>query len=101
MKIVYAPRALRDIDEILAYIRKRSPRGAHNVSLAIEHTIHTCALNPRGSPETDEPNVHRCPLGKYRCTIFYRRLVNEAGIEIVRVVRSARVKNLRKVPAED
>jgi plasmid stabilization system protein ParE len=41
MKIVYASRALRDIDEILAYIRKRSPRGAHSVSVAIEHAIQT------------------------------------------------------------
>jgi hypothetical protein len=34
-----------DIDEILAYIQQRSPRGAHSVSLAIEYTIHMCALN--------------------------------------------------------
>jgi plasmid stabilization system protein ParE len=46
MRIVYAPRALRDIDEILSYIHKRSPRGAHAVSLAIEYTIELCALNP-------------------------------------------------------
>src|SRR5262245_6067375 len=101
MKIIYARRALHDIDRILAYIHERDPRGAHNVSLAIEHAIHTCALNPRGSPETDEPNVHRCPLGRYRYTVFYRRLTSEPGIEIVRVVHGARVKNLRKVPDED
>jgi len=101
MKIVYAPRALRDIDEILAYIRKRSPRGAHNVSLAIEHTINMCALNPRGSPETDESNVHRCPLGKYRYTVFYRTLADEVGIEVARVIHSARVKDLSKVPEKD
>jgi hypothetical protein len=35
MKIVCAPRALRDIDGILAYIHERSPRGAYSVSLAI------------------------------------------------------------------
>ncbi len=40
MRVVYAPRALHDIDEILSYIAKRSPRGARSVSLAIEHTIH-------------------------------------------------------------
>jgi len=101
MKIIYAPRALRDIDEILGYVRKRNPRGAHNVSLAIEHTIRMCALNPRGSPETDESNVHRCPLGKYRYTVFYRTLTREAGLEVVRVVHSARVKNLGRIPEED
>jgi plasmid stabilization system protein ParE len=101
MKIVYSRRALRDIDEILAYIRKRSPRGAHKVSRAIEHKIHICALNPRGSPETDESDVYRCPLGKYRYTIFYRALASAEGIEVVRVVHGGRVRNLRKVPDEE
>jgi toxin ParE1/3/4 len=89
-------RALRDIDAILAYIQKRSPSGARNVSLAIEYTIHTCALNPRTGTKTDEPNVYRRPLGKHRYTIFYRILPD--GIEVARVVDGARVKNLAKLP---
>ena len=101
MKITYAPRALRDIDQILVYIHKRSPRGAHSVSLAIEHTIHMCALNPRAIGKTDEPNLHRRPLGKYRYTVFYRVLPGNGGIEVARVVHSARVKNLRKVPGDE
>jgi len=101
MRIVYAPRALRDIDEILAYIRKRSPRGAHSVSLAIEYTIHLCALNPRATGKTNEPNVYRRPLGKYRYTIFYRTLPNDEGIEVARVIHSARVKNLGRLPEEN
>jgi plasmid stabilization system protein ParE len=70
MRIVYAPRALRDIDEILAYIHERSPRGARNVSLAIEHTIRVCALNPDAAAKTDEPNLFRRSRSKYRYTIF-------------------------------
>jgi plasmid stabilization system protein ParE len=72
MKVVYAPRALRDVDEILSYIHERSPRGARNVSFAIEHAVDLCALNPRAGSKTDEPGVYRWPLGKYRFTIFYR-----------------------------
>ena len=101
MKVVYAPRALRDIDEILAYIAKQSPRGAHNVSLAIEYTIHMSALNPRAGAKTDEPNVYRRPLGKkYRYTIFYRILAEEQGIEVARVIHSARVQDLGKLPED-
>lgn len=96
MKVVYAPRALRDIDDILAYIHKRSPGGARNVSLAIEYTIDTCALTPRTGTRTDEPNLYRRPLGKYRYTIFYRMLAD--GIEVARVVHGARVKNSAKLP---
>lgn len=98
MKVRYAPRALRDIDDILAYIHERSPRGAHNVSVAIEHAIRMCSLKPRISPKTDEPNVYRRPLGKYRYTIFYRSLAGDTGIEVIRVVQGSRVKNLAKVP---
>jgi plasmid stabilization system protein ParE len=98
MKVRYAPRALRDIDNILAYIHERNPRGAANVSLAIEHAIRMCALKPRAAAETDEPNVYRRPLGKYRYTIFYRTLAAEEGIEVVRVVHGAQVRNLGKVP---
>jgi plasmid stabilization system protein ParE len=100
MKVVYAPRALRDIDEILAYIHKRSPLGAHNVSVAIENTVHLCALNPRTGAKTNEPNVYRRPLAKYRYTIFYRTLPSSDGIEIARVIHSARVKNLGKLPED-
>ncbi len=46
MRIVYAPRALPGIEEILDYIHARSPRGAHRVSLAIEYAIEKCAFNP-------------------------------------------------------
>ena len=36
----------RDIDRILAHIQKRSPRGAHNVSLAIrKRSLHGRSVN--------------------------------------------------------
>lgn len=98
MRIVYARRALRDIDEILAYIHQRSPRGAHAVSLAIEYAIHMCALNPQAAARTDEPNVYRRPIGKYRYTIFYRTLPDDEGIEVARVIHGARVRHLGSIP---
>src|ERR1017187_3556098 len=101
MTIVYSPRSLRDIDGIRASIQNPSPRGAHKVSLAIEYTIQLCALNPRAASKTDEPNVYRRALGRYRYTIFYRALANDTGIEIARVIYSGLVKDLRKVPDDD
>ena len=101
MKVVYAPQALRDITEILMHVHERSPRGAHNVSVAIEYTIHMCALNPRAGASTDEPNVYRRPLGKYRYTIFYRALTDRDGIEVARIIHGARVKDLRKLPEDE
>jgi toxin ParE1/3/4 len=92
---------LRDIDDILAYIQKRSPSGARNVSLAIEHTIELCALNPRGAAITNLPDVYRRPLAKYRYTVFYRTFVDTGAIEIVRVVHGARVRNLGRLPDDE
>jgi hypothetical protein len=60
-----------------------------------------CALSPRAVGKTDEPNLYRRPLGKYRYTIFYRVLPGDAAIQVARVVHSARVKDLGKVPADD
>ena len=101
MKIVYAPRALRDIDEILSYIHQRSPRGAHAVSQAIEHTIELCALNPRATARTNVPNLYRRPLSKYRYTVFYRVLAGQQGIEVARIIHGARVKDLHTLPDDD
>lgn len=96
MKVVYAPRALRDIGEILEYVHARSPSGARNVSLAIENSVHACALTPRTGSRTDEPGVYRRPLGKYRYTIYYR--LRADGIEVIRVIHSARVRRLGTMP---
>lgn len=98
MKLVYAPRALRDVDEILSYIQSRSIQGAHSVSVAIERPIDACVFNPYIGAKTDEPNLYRYPLARYRYTIFYRVVVKRDVLEVVRVVHGARVRDLGKVP---
>ena len=99
--IVYAPRALRDVDDILSFIHARSPAGARNVSLAIEHAIQACAFNPGIGTRTDEPNVYRRPLGRYRDTIFYRHNPEGSSIEVLRVDHGQRVKSLHRLPQDD
>ena len=100
MRIIYAPRALRDVDEILAYVQKRSPSGAHNLSIAIESAIEMCALNPHIGVRTDRPHLYRWPLRRYRYAIYYRVLPNEDAVEIARVIRAARIKNLGRLPPD-
>lgn len=57
MKVVYAERARQDISDIYDSIAKRSER---------------LAEFPFASAATDEPNLFRRPLTKYRYAIFYR-----------------------------
>jgi toxin ParE1/3/4 len=101
MNVVYAPRALRDIDEILAYIQQRSSRSAANVSLAIEQAVMLSAQVPRAAGKTDLPNHYRRPLVRYPYTLFYSVDATRNDIEILRVIHSARVKNLGSLPADD
>ena len=98
MKLVYAPRALRDVDDILSYIQQRSAQGARSVSVAIEHTAEVCAEHPRGGTPTDEPHVYRWPLSAYRYTIYYRFDPATDVVEIVRVVHAARLRDPGRVP---
>ena len=101
MRLVYAPRALRDIDEILSHIQQTSVQGARSASIAIEHTAEVCAAHSRGGAPTYEPHVYRWPLSAYRYPIFYRFDPARDVVEIVRVVHAARVRDLGRVPDED
>ena len=100
MKLVYVHRALRDIDELLARIAQQSAHDANRVSVAIEQTIAVCAASPRGGSLTDEPHLYRWPLRAYRYTIFYRFDPAHDVVEIVRIVHSARIRNLSRLPDE-
>ena len=101
MRIRYAPRALRDVDDILAYIHARNPHGAHNVSLAIERAIALCALTPAAGSKTDDAGLFRMPLGKYRYTVFYRFDLVSDVLDVVRVIHGARVKDLGSLPDDE
>ena len=98
MRLVFARRALRDIDERLAYIRSHSEPGARNVSIAIEHAIGLCAANPYIGAKTDEPDLLRYPLSRFRYTIFYRVIEGRDILEVVRVIHAARVQDPGKLP---
>ncbi|MCK5551273.1 MAG: type II toxin-antitoxin system RelE/ParE family toxin, partial [Hyphomicrobiaceae bacterium] len=64
----------------------------------IEHTIDACVVNPYIGAKSDEPNVYRYPLAKYRHTIFYRVDQDHGVLEIARIVHGARVRDLGKIP---
>lgn len=101
MKVVYAERARQDISDIYDSIAKRSPGAAQRVEDAIRLACERLAEFPFASAATDEPNLFRRPLTKYRYAIFDRVRPNAEIIEVVRVIRSARIRNLDHIPDED
>ena len=98
MSVRYSPEALADIDSILAHIEKKSAQGASNVASAIGNTIQLCEQFPHSFPRTNRPGIRRIPIVKYPYTIFYKSLGGEPGVVIMRVVHSASVRNLNKMP---
>ena len=61
MKLGYAPRALRDLEDIGTYLLQRSPSGAENVLSAIKSSIEALTAFPEMAPAVDEPG-HRAAI---------------------------------------
>jgi toxin ParE1/3/4 len=93
--------ARADIGDIYDKIARRSPVNAPRVEDKIRATCEALADFPFASARTDAPNVRRVPVVRYPYTIFFR--VNAAAglVEIARVIHSARVKNLDRMPDDE
>ena len=100
MKVVFAERARQDIADIYDSIAQHNPSAALRVEDAIRAGCEKLGDFPYASLATDEPNVRRLPLVRYPYTIFYRIHAARGLVEIARVVHSARVKNLGKLPKD-
>jgi plasmid stabilization system protein ParE len=72
MKVALAPRALRDLEDIAAYLRQRSPSGARNVLLAIKASIDALSAFPEIGRVVDDEQHRRLPVMRYPYSIFYR-----------------------------
>jgi toxin ParE1/3/4 len=72
MNVAYAPRALRDLDGIAAYLTERSPDAAARVLGAIKSSIDTLRFFPQIGRIVDNANHRRIPVLRYPYIIFYR-----------------------------
>ena len=84
MIAVYAPRALRDLEEISAYLSERSPAGATNVVAAIKASIDALEAFPEMAPTADDAGHRRLPVLRFPYVIFYRIDRNEILILHIR-----------------
>ena len=72
MNVVYAPRALRDLQGISAYLVERSPSGVGNVLAAIRSSINTLSYFPEIGALVDGVGHRRMSVPRYPYVIFYR-----------------------------
>lgn len=98
MKVVYARRVQTDIGEIFDYISSQDVAVALAIEAEIRAACDGVGLFPYANSPTDIAHVYRMPLPQRGFTIFNRVKRQQSSVEIARVVRSARVRNLRRMP---
>ena len=101
MKVRETSLALRDLAGILDALYQRSPQGAASVVRAYERARDQLSRLPFSGRELDEFDAWRLPLVTYPYTIFYRVRDDVGEVQILRVVHSARVRDLGRVPEDE
>jgi len=84
MNVVFAPRALRDLTEIDAYLNDRSPSGALRVLAAIKSSIEALEAFPEIGRIVDELQHRRLPVFHFPYVMFYRIVGNDILILHIR-----------------
>jgi toxin ParE1/3/4 len=90
MRIVYSPRAIRDLQQIAAYYRSvADAKVAAAISHRIEHVITRVARRPQTAPRVvNRPDVRAVLVLRYPYKIFYR--VRDDAIEVLHIRHTAR-----------
>jgi toxin ParE1/3/4 len=89
MKVVYTDEALRDLDEILAFIGANYPAIEPAFLRRLEMIERRLARWPESAEEVEQrPRVRAVPFIRYPYKLFYR--VSEEAIEILHVHHAAR-----------
>jgi toxin ParE1/3/4 len=84
VKLRYTLAALAELDEILAYIQERSPKGAHKVQARIQGVINLLLQYPHSGQPTSKRQVRRVVASPYPYLIFYQVADDEIIIHAIR-----------------
>lgn len=98
MKIHYAPIAGRQLADILAYLRERSPRGTRNVGSAIRRTVSLLAATPFAGREGRVAGTREFPVKGYPYLIVYVVDGERDELLIASIVHMARGARYRDDP---
>jgi addiction module RelE/StbE family toxin len=84
MNVVYAPRALRDLQGIVTYLTEQSPSAASHVLAALKSSIATLSYFPEIGRIVDDAGHRRVPVPRYPYLVFYRIADHELFILHIR-----------------
>ena len=90
-RVLWAPVALHDLDDIYDYVSQDSPTPAEELISRIQHSASLLAENPEMGRARDEiePGLRHFPIGRGHYVIYYRPLQEHAGVEIARVLHAS------------
>ena len=89
MKVVYTDEALRDLDEILAFIASNYPAIAASFVMRLDAVMARIGRWPESAQEIEQrPGVRMAPLVRYPYRVFYQ--VTTAAVEILHIHHAAR-----------
>jgi toxin ParE1/3/4 len=90
MRVVYSPRAIRDLEHIAAYYRSvADPTIVAAISERIEHVVNRIAQRPHSAPPVvDRRDVRAVLVLRYPYKIFYR--LRDDVVQILHIRHTAR-----------
>jgi toxin ParE1/3/4 len=84
VKLRYTPRALFELDEVLAYIARHSPHGARRVQARVQAITTLLLLQPHSGRRTSNQRLRRITATPYPYLIVYEVTGDEIIIHAVR-----------------
>jgi plasmid stabilization system protein ParE len=84
MNVRYTLTALAESDEILAYLRERSPAAAAAIARQIELVVSWIAEFPQMGHSVDDTGLRMLPVGRYPYLILYTAEKDEVVIRNIR-----------------
>ncbi len=94
MRLVLSRLALAELDEILGFIRERSPVGASNVEARMRRAFAHISNHPEAAERVEQrPAVRRLPLARYPYVIYYE--FDRDVVTILRILHGARLQPWR------
>jgi toxin ParE1/3/4 len=88
MRVRYTPQAFAEREQIIEYLRERSPGGARNVAASIRDAVTRLSEHPRIGYQTDHPQVRALFLVRDPYKIFYR--VSDDEVEVLHIRHTSR-----------
>jgi plasmid stabilization system protein ParE len=90
LRVHYTPGALKQLDDILAYISEANPDAAERVAERIDELVRLASVRPGIGRAVPGSKAKAISVRPYPYVIFYRLHTSEQLLEVIRVRHTSR-----------